>query len=157
LENVFHRGKVLNEIIDHETLTRHRTRTKLVEAVGAFIKRYQWDHWCTLTSDTDRDSDALGREFRAFVRAAGSRAGGSIRWLYVLEPHSSGILHAHAFLFGTSGVPTSIIQKGWRAGFSKIVVYDRDRAASYYTAKAVTLDGDLEWHFSNRLPPEVSA
>jgi hypothetical protein len=155
LEKILPRTRKVVEITDEEATRRWRHRARLVDAYGAYFADFQWDHWCTLTSANRLRGDALANAFSTLVRSVNGRVQRSIPWLYVLEPHASGSLHLHAFLYGTEGLPVDWIRQCWKPGTATVEVYNRHKAAAFYTAKAIDQNFDLDWNRSKHQPPRV--
>jgi hypothetical protein len=128
----------------------------LRRAWAAHLGAYEWHHFATLTSRTPRSRTGLVREWApVFVRRLERRAQRRIDWYVAAERGASGEWHLHALLYGTGALSTADVERAWKIGHTRVRVYDPNRGAAGYVAKAV-LDSDA-WYDVSRRPPPLRA
>jgi hypothetical protein len=119
---------------------------------GAFLREFAWDHFATLTfgyppSPEGAIRELLDRWIRPLTRVAQRR----IPCFYALERGGAGLLHLHALTAGTASLSVAQLQHAWKAGYSKIVLYDAARRAAEYVTKGV--HDRCEWYDLTRRMP----
>jgi hypothetical protein len=156
---------------DHSTTARIRQVEDTVEtSVGqqshddviAFLQRWDWDWFCTLTFPQDVHPEAADKRFRAFVmqlnRALYGRRwlkhGQGVQWARALEYQGRGAIHYHALLTGTSGLRPRDCAALWhtRAGFARIEPIRDTVAVLRYFGKYVLRGGELDFEPRMRMP-----
>jgi hypothetical protein len=134
--------------------TRARTieSAQLAQIWGAFVHQFQWDNLAGLTFRYPVPKEVAIRELhQVWLRRLAFDARRSIPYFYGLERGGSG-LHLHVLTAGTASLRLDQLQQAWRAGLSKIEVYDPAQGGAWYVTKGVL--GSCEWYdISRRLPP----
>lgn len=127
----------------------HRpARHPLHEALGSFLEKYPWSHFHTLTFARESGEEYARREWRRYLRLVQLSAGVPLQWFFGIEHGERfGRVHVHALTGNTERLPRSLIAEHWRAGFSRILDYERGKGASHYLAKYVTKEMS-EWDIS---------
>ena len=77
----------------------------------------------------------LGRELTLWLKRL-RKAGASIRYLAVTEPHKSGLPHLHLLVHETGEpVRKALMRQHWTAGFSQFKLVDDNQRAARYVCK----------------------
>ena len=120
---------------------------------GLYLNTFQWDHVAHLTTRKPTTKANLLRLFlNAFVRRTAHAARRPVPYFYAIEEHVSGAPHLHALLAGSKSLTIRGLERRWRFGFARVLVYDPARRASHYVSKSL-LSGSAEYDVSRRLPP----
>jgi hypothetical protein len=126
---------------------------QLSEAWGEFLSRYPWDWFLTLTFREPVKSFTAQRKFDRFSRDIEEAAGLPIAWFRGDEIGSlGGRYHLHALMLNVAHLRRLTWMDKWnqRAGFARILPYDRERGAAFYCAKYVTKQFG-EWDLSENI------
>lgn len=124
---------------------------RLREEWTRHLAQYEWDHYCTLTSEPTV-ADRLRREFvNGFVRRLARATQGPVPWFYTLERGAAGTAHMHALIAGTHRLTLEQVQRAWRLGFAQVRRYDPARGAAYYLTKRLDTAA-ADYDVSSRLP-----
>ena len=118
-----------------EDSARRAARRIVRDAWGAWIEKYPWRHYVTLTDRYANSPRSLLNQGKAFIRRLESRGRGRVDYVAVVEGSRHGFPHLHMLLNGTERLTTCEIQRQWRLGFSEIRRYNAARAAAYYIVK----------------------
>jgi hypothetical protein len=119
----------------------------LTEAWGQFLSQFPWDWFVTLTFAEPVPSFRAYRLFGQFVRDIEKAAGMRIAWFMAFEyGRRGGRLHLHALMLNVAHLSRLWWMDEWsrRAGYARILPFDRSRGAAYYCGKYVT-KGSGEW------------
>jgi hypothetical protein len=126
----------------------------LQEAWIAWLGRWRWEWYCTLTFRDDVHPEAAERRFRTFVNMINRslygprwfKHGQGIRWVRALEYQRRGVIHFHALLAGAGDVPRPSWTETWHelAGFAKIEPIESPAAVLRYVSKYVVRGGELD-------------
>jgi len=130
----------------------HRWRAQVHYAWGAYLHQLRWDHLATLTFRYLVSKEAAIRELhQQWLRGLAFAARRPIPCFCALE-RAGGGLHWHVLTAGTAGLCVDEIQHAWRAGISKIEVYDAAQGGAWYVTKGLL--ARCEWYdVSRRRPP----
>lgn len=112
----------------------------LVGAWGEFLSRWAWDWFVTLTFREPVPSFRAYRLFRKFVRDVEKAAGLPIAWFLAFEyGPRGGRLHLHVLMLNVGHLHRLYWMDEWnrRAGYARILPFERGRGAAYYVAKYV--------------------
>jgi hypothetical protein len=125
----------------------------LSAAWGAYLHKFYWDHFATLTFEYPSSADAAIRELHQhWIRRVSRNAQHPIPCAYALERGAGGLLHFHVLTAGTASLTVEQLRQAWRSGISRIEVYDPERGAAWYISKGVL--GRCEWYdVTRRRPP----
>ncbi len=124
----------------------------LQEEYGAWLERFAWDFFATLTYRDEPKMPTAQRRFHAWTRVLERRGLGSVSWFAVFEYGGAEQLHAHALLGGGAMLSAFDLRDAWRHGLSHAVRYNPKKGAARYIAKAVA-DPRAEYDISQTLPP----
>ena len=127
----------------------------IVRGAGDFIRRYEWNWWCTLTFRTEIAYDLAESTFRRWLNKLNrktfgnnyyKRPGEGLQWLRGTELQQRGVIHFHVLIAGDPKVHPEEAAKMWLglAGDAQITVYDSDLGAAYYIVKRYSADGNLD-------------
>ena len=117
------------------------------EAWGQFLSQFPWDWFVTLTFREPVPSFRAYRMFRRFTADIERAAGMPIAWFLVFEYGArTGRLHVHALMLNVAHLSRLWWLDEWnrRAGYARILPFDRSRGAAFYCAKYLT-KGSGEW------------
>lgn len=127
-----------------DTTTRETIRRATRQAYVDWIASQPWHHFATLTPQSDLPCDKLVREFKyGFIRRASFHCP-RIAWFAVVETGASGHRHVHALTSGTDSLTVDGLASAWKAGYAKILLYDKRGDAAAYVTKDI-LDR-AEWY-----------
>lgn len=82
---------------------------------------------------------ALGDVTRYLKRIRKAKA--KIRYMYVVEPHKTGLAHVHMLMFEQSGVTKRLLETQWKHGFSQWRLCVEAHHAAMYCAKYASKSG----------------
>ena len=126
---------------------------QLTEAWGQFLLQFSWDWFVTLTFRDEVGSFRAHRLFGYFVRDLEKAAGIPIFWFRADEigPHG-GRFHIHALIGNVAHLRrmTWVDRWDWLAGFARILAFNPEKGAAYYTAKYVAKQSG-DWELSENL------
>ena len=120
----------------------------------SFLQSARWSHFATLTTSERVSVARLRREFVAgFVRRLERPAQRPLAWFYAMEPSADGERHpVHALLAHTESLQTAQLERAWKLGHTRIVVYDPRRGAAGYVSKHLARNPEL-YDLSRRYLP----
>jgi len=128
-------------------------QNQLAEAWGGFLSRYRWDWFLTLTFREPVVSFRAHRLFSYFARDIEKAVEIPIAWFRGDElGWRGGRLHFHSLMLNVAHLRRLSWMDQWerRAGFARILPFDRQKGAAFYCAKYVTKQfGD--WEISDNL------
>jgi hypothetical protein len=137
----------------YDTDTSHRVRAEW----DSWLQLARWSHFVTLTTRELVSVDRLRHEFvHGFVRRLAKAAQRPLGWFYAIEMHGDRERpHVHALLSGTEALHVDQVVRHWRAGHSRITVYDPRRGAAQYVGKTLARNPDC-YDISRRRPPRAA-
>jgi hypothetical protein len=130
---------------ESDSATRH---ANVLRAWGAYLHEFSWDHFATLTFRYPQSVDTAIREILNWVRHLSKDTQRPIPCFYAIERGASGWLHVHMLTAGTASLTVEKMRKAWRAGISRIEVFDQTRGAAWYVSKGLL--GRCEWYDVSR-------
>lgn len=144
-----------------------QTFKRLRRLIGTNFKGGYSELWATLTyKDSPMvDPNRLYNDFKRMMRRLRRLVGKYLAYIVIIEPQSSGSLHAHLLLKTLDGSRLYIANKdlatAWGQGFVNVKrLSDSDNVASYVMAYVSNIDlNNLEGKFSNasntKLPKRI--
>ena len=144
-----------------------QTFKRLKRLIGTNFKGGYSELWATLTyKDSPMvDPNRLYNDFKRMMRRLRRLVGKYLAYIVIIEPQSSGSLHAHLLLKTLDGSRLYIANKdlatAWGQGFVNVKrLSDSDNVASYVMAYVSNIDlNNLEGKFSNasntKLPKRI--
>jgi hypothetical protein len=120
---------------------------ELSQAWGFFLSGFYWDWFVTLTFREPEPSFRAYTLFRRFTRDLERAAGLRVAWFMVFEHGArTGRLHIHALMLNVAHLARLKWMEEWnkRAGYARILPFDRGKGAAFYCAKYVTKSSS-EW------------
>jgi len=125
---------------------------------GAWLNKYKWDHFVTLTTEHSMSEHRLLRKFQdQFVRRLDKVAQRPISWFYVVEYSANREPHLHVLLWANGKLSRRQLETAWKLGYTEVRAYDRSLGGTYYVTKTVTTSHPDNYNFSRRLPPPRDA
>jgi hypothetical protein len=124
-----------------------KMRKELSHAWGVFLSRFPWDWFVTLTFRAQQPSFRAYHLFRRFANDLQRASRFRVAWFMVFEyGHRTGRLHIHALMLNVAHLGRLSWMEEWnqRAGYARILPFNRDEGAAFYCAKYVTKSGS-EW------------
>lgn len=143
--------------IDAEAIRVREAQRKLRSGWAELLRRYEWDHWATLTPRfAECSARALEAEFVKLERRLAFCAMHRILWIYMMERSPGGVLHIHVLLYGTASLTPEEIRRQWKLRATHAEVFVPERGGAQYLAKDLHLDNDVwdTFRCSTRLPAE---
>ena len=137
--------------VSDEEYERRRFGYEVKRSWAAYLSRYEWDSFVTLTAPMWSPSRLLVA-FRGYVRHLTRAAQQPVRYFVIVETGGSGVAHVHALLWGTARLTQPRLETGWRPGFARADAFDETRGAAAYVTKEIEQNAD-EWALSEKLPP----
>lgn len=122
-------------------------RKELSQAWGLFLSQFHWDWFVTLTFRDPQPSFRAYRLFCRFSRDLQRAAGLRVAWFMVFEHGArTGRLHIHALMLNVGHLARLKWMEEWnkRAGYARILPFNRGKGAAFYCAKYVTKSSS-EW------------
>ena len=122
-------------------------RKELSQSWGLFLSQFHWDWFVTLTFRDPQPSFRANRLYQRFARDVERAAGLGVAWFMVFEYGSrTGRLHIHALMLNVAHLNRLMWMEEWnqRAGYARILPFDRSKGAAFYCAKYVTKTSS-EW------------
>ena len=125
----------------NDTDISHRIRAEC----ASFLQSVRWSHFATLTTRELVSVDRIKREVvHGFARRVARAAQRPLAWFYAIEPHADGErYHVHALLAHTEVLEIGQLERAWKLGNTRIVVYDPQRGAADYVSKHLAYNPDL--------------
>ena len=125
------------------------------DAAASFIKRYDWNWWCTLTFKGKPPQELAHKVFRRWLHKLNRRTFGNnyykrptegLRWICTAERQRRSSLHFHVLIAGDPKPAWDTAEKFWNqiAGNAQIAVYDSERGAAYYMLKQYAATGNMD-------------
>jgi hypothetical protein len=117
--------------------------SQLAEAWGLFLNKYSWDWFTTLTFRDPVPSFRAHRFLKGFVEEIDKAAGLPIYFFRADEfGPRGGRLHMHLLVGNVAHLLRFTWMEKWaiRAGYARVLPFDRSRGAAFYCAKYVTKD-----------------
>jgi len=120
------------------------------DGYAAFIRQFQWDAFYTITCRKPR------RDTIAFVRDVREKlfnANPQTRSFIAIEPHRTGMLHAHGLVHWHDALEKEYVRTYFNKrarqlfGFSRFSQIRSNNAVNNYCAKYVTKNDDYEYDF----------
>ena len=139
-------GKCLNG------LQRERV---VADALGRWLSRFAWRHFCSLTFAQPPSNAAASRHIRRWLRWLERSAQTRVEFFWVLEGVTHGRPHVHALLGGPPHLICDRVASAWRHGFTRVVRYRAGRGAAPYVVKCVG-QAETEFDLSSKMPPLLS-
>lgn len=151
----------------HITLLELR-RYLVTDAWGAFIARYPWEWFVTLTFVEDIHPEAALKVMRVWLSILNRQIFGprwfkkpphGLYWVAAIEYQKRGILHLHLLVNGVKDAHRFDSMRLWenlrgKNGFSRVYPVESLKAVSHYLSKYVAKDGEI--FLSDNLPDVTS-
>ena len=123
---------------------------------GAWLNKYKWDHFVTLTTEHSMSEQRLLRKFQdQFVRQLDRMAQRPISWFRAVEYSANGQPHLHVLVWANGELSDRQLKRAWPLGITDVDAYDPSLGGAYYVTKTVTTWHPDNYDFSNRLPPKL--
>lgn len=131
---------------NHQAATvRHRAETEMARASRTWLLTLTMapeghSHYGGLNCQPGEDVRAWTRQLQLYWKRVRKNSRAPMRYLWVLERHKSGLLHAHALLheYGVA-IRERIIEGAWTLGFTKSsLVSDSHSRVARYVVKYMT-------------------
>ena len=128
---------------------------QLREAWVPFLRRWEWEWFCTLTFRHDVHPEAAAKRFEGLAARMNDALHGprwykhrvGIEWVRAVEYQRRGVIHFHAVIAGARGERPSVWEEVWDdlAGYGKIEPIRNTAAVLRYLSKYVGRGGEPEF------------
>lgn len=118
-----------------------QSQRQLREAWGQFLSQFSWDWFVNLTFRGEVPTFRAYRILDRFLRDLEAAAGVPIHWFRADEyGERLGKFHMHLLIGNVAHLRRVYWMDDWnrRAGYARILQFDRRRGAAYYVAKYIT-------------------
>ena len=109
------------------------------------LSQWAWSHTADLTTAEPCSKHKLLRRFHnEFIRGLAQTAQASVPFFCVIEHSVQGFPHLHVLLGETEGLTISQVQRRWRAGYSRVRIFNPRNRALFYAVKQCD---ELNWDY----------
>jgi len=129
-----------------------------MEGWGAFLKKFPWDWYATLTFKFNVSLDGAKRRLYRWLRPLNRRRNGKAGYFAVVElQENRKAWHFHLLMLGVGNSLPRTWENKWYLGHAKIRPYDESGKAVYYLAQKIAKKEPADYFFGGILEDAAMA